>query len=276
MTDILLYAASLPALVVYFVAGAIAGGIGGLIGYVAGKQFGYEKIWQFTPVVFVVISFNLVTTWLDRASGPMKAVNELKQSRLFSLILKHHPEAERETFSRFEQIYSGPREQVSASSRILGAGIANRYVDLHTPTASNAAIHHVLQSQANIMRSLKGNPTVCVAQYLGTPAAGLESISQSLSAELLNAKADIIESSVTTPSPPPKNASIDEIVRAITGAYQAKGYDTAEIAKIANVQSLPPAEGCQIGYRFISALASMNETQGAFVYKGLIGASKQH
>jgi hypothetical protein len=88
--------------------------------------------------------------------------------------------------------------------------------------------------------------------------------------------AELLESSVTMPSPPPKNASIDEIVRTITGAYQAKGYDAAEMAKIANVQSLPPAEGCQIGYRFISALASMNEKQGAFVYKGLIGASKQH
>jgi hypothetical protein len=80
MTDILLYAASLPALVVHFVAGATAGGIGGLIGYFAGKQFGYEEIWRFTPIVFVVISFNLVTMWLERASGPVKAVNELKQS----------------------------------------------------------------------------------------------------------------------------------------------------------------------------------------------------
>ena len=164
MTDILLYAASLPALVVHFVAGATAGGIGGLIGYFAGKQFGYEKIWRFTPIVFVVISFNLVTMWLERASGSVKAVNELKQSRLFNLILKQHPEAERETLSRFEQIYSGPREQVSALSRVLGADIANRYVDLHTPTASDAVIHHVLQAQEDIMESLKGNPTVCVAQ----------------------------------------------------------------------------------------------------------------
>ncbi|MFZ0669126.1 MAG: hypothetical protein WBW13_00950 [Pseudolabrys sp.] len=29
-------------------------------------------------------------------------------------------------------------------------------------------------------------------------------------------------------------------------------------------QSLPPAEDCQVGYRFISALASMNEKLGAF------------
>jgi len=163
MTDILLYAASLPALVVHFVAGATAGGIGGLIGYFAGKQFGYEEIWRFTPIVFVVISFNLVTMWLERASGSVKAVNELKH-RLFNLILKQHPEAERETLSRFEQIYSGPREQVSALSRVLGADIANRYVDLHTPTASDTVIHHVLQAQADIMESLKGNPTVCVAQ----------------------------------------------------------------------------------------------------------------
>ncbi|MGA7112119.1 MAG: hypothetical protein WBQ54_06040 [Pseudolabrys sp.] len=39
-------------------------------------------------------------------------------------------------------------------------------------------------------------------------------------------------------------------------------------------QSLPPAEDCQVGYRFISALASMNEKLGAFAYKGLIGASQ--
>jgi hypothetical protein len=36
----------------------------------------------------------------------------------------------------------------------------------------------------------------------------------------------------------------------------------------------PPAEDCQVGYRFISALASMNEKLGAFAYKGLIGASQ--
>ncbi|MGC1840990.1 MAG: hypothetical protein WA730_01110 [Pseudolabrys sp.] len=34
-------------------------------------------------------------------------------------------------------------------------------------------------------------------------------------------------------------------------------------------QSLPPAEDCQVGYRFISALASMNEKLGAFA--GFVG-----
>jgi hypothetical protein len=49
----------------------------------------------------------------------------------------------------------------------------------------------------------------------------------------LNAKAEIIESSVVAPSPPPKTANMDDVVSVIT-----------EFAKIANVQSLPPAEGC--------------------------------
>src|SRR5262245_59892972 len=39
------------------------------------------------------------------------------------------------------------------------------------------------------------------------------------------------------------------------------GYDIAGIAKIANVQSLSLAEGCEVGYKFVSALLSIDEKQ---------------
>jgi len=275
MNDVLLFVTSMPTLVVYTVVGAIAGVLGSGVGLIAEKYFGIKEGWRFVPVViFAVFSLN-VSQWLFEDAVPAQAVSTLKQNRMFGVIIKHHPEAEREYIERYKKILSGPHAQVRAASVALGAETANRYLNLHMPTASDAAIHRLLQTEAGILEALKNNPTECVGQYLGTPSASrLEAIPRSLVEASLDAKAEIIESSVVIPSPPPKTANIDNIVGVIINAYRAKGYDTAEMGKIGDVQSLPPDEGCQVGYRFVSTLASMDEKQSAFVYKELVSAAK--
>src|SRR5262245_18871854 len=275
MNEILLFVASMPTLVVYAVAGAIAGILGAGAGLFAQKYFGLGKGWRFVPVViFVVISLS-VSQWLLQEAVPAQAVSTLKQNRLFGVIFKHHPEAEREYMARVEQLLSGPREQFRAASAALGAEFTGRYLNLHMPTASDAAIHRLLQTEASILEALKNNPAECVGQFLGTPSASrLELIPPPLVEASLNAKAEIIESSVVTPSPLPKTVSMEDVVGVMTRAYRAKGYDIAGIAKIANVQSLSSAEGCEVGYRFVSALLSIDEKQSALVFKGLIAAGK--
>jgi hypothetical protein len=272
MNEIVLFAASMPIFVVYTIAGALGGVLGGGAGLIAEKYFGLKKGWRYVP--FAVFSVN-VSQRLFEDAVPAQAVSTLKQNRLAGVIFKYHPGAEQEYVARYKKILSGPREKVSAESRALAADFTGRYLNLHMPTASDAAIHRLLQTEASTLEALKNNPAECVAQYLGTPSASrLEATPRSLVEESLNAKAEIIESSVVTPSPPPKIAKIDDIAGVIADAYRAKGYDTAEIAKIGNVQLLPPDEGCQVSYRFVSALASMNEKQSAFVYKGLLSAAK--
>ena len=275
MNEILLFVASMPWVVVYAVAGALAGLLGSGAGLIAQKYFGLSKGWKFVPVVvFTALSLN-VSQWLFEEAVPAQAVSTLKQNRLFGVILKHHPEAEREYIERYKKILSGPREQVRAQSRALAADFTGRYLDLHMLTASDAAIHHLLQTEARILEALKNNPAECVAQYLGTPTASrLEAIPRPLVEANLNAKAEVIESSVITQSPPPRIANIKDVVGVITRAYRAKGYDIAGIAKLANMHSLPPAEGCEVGYMFVSALLSMDENQSAFVFKGLMAAGK--
>jgi hypothetical protein len=257
------------------VAGSIAGVLGRSAGLIAQKYFGVAKGWRFVPVVvFVVISLRLSQGLFEDAI-PMQSISRLKQNRIFGIIFKYHPEAEQEYIAGFKKILSGPNEQVNAASAALGMEITIRYVGPHMLTASDAAIHRLLQTEANILDSLKDNPTECVAQYLGTPSASrAKAIPRSLVEASIDAKAEIIESSVVTPSPPPKAANIDNIAGAIINAYRANGYDAGEFAKIEKVQSLPPSEGCEVGRRFISVLASMEEKQSSFVYKGLISAAK--
>jgi hypothetical protein len=259
MDEILLFVASMPTFVVYAAAGAVGGVLGAGAGLFAQKYFGLGKGWRFVPfVVFTVISLN-GSQWVLKDAVPLQAVSTLKQNRVFSVILKHHPEAEREYIARYKEVLSGPRDQVRAESRALAAEMTGRYLDLHIPTASDAAIHRLLETEANILEALKNNPAECVGQR----ASRLEAIPRPLVEANLNAKAEIIESSVVAPSPPPKTANMDDVVSVIT-----------EFAKIANVQSLPPAEGCEVGYRFFLALLSIGEKQSAFVIKGLRAAGK--
>jgi len=276
MNDILLFVTSMPIFVVYVVAGFIVGLLGASSFLIAQKYFGVaKKGWRFVlVVVFVVISFN-VSQWLFEDAIPMQAVSTLKQKRLFSVILKYHPEAEREYIERYKKVLSGTPEQFRAQSRALDAEFTGRYFNLHMPTASDAAIQHLLQTEASILEALKNNPVECVGQFLGTPSASrLEAIPPPLVEASLNAKAEIIESSVVAPSAPPKTANIDNILGVITNAYRVNGYDAAELANIEKVQSLSPSKGCEVSRRFVSVLASMNEEQGSFVYKGLISAGK--
>jgi hypothetical protein len=229
MDEILLFVASMPTFVVHAMAGAIAGLLGAGAGLIAQKYFGLPKEWKFVPVVvFTVLSLN-VSKWLFDDAVPAQEVSTLKQNRLFGVILKHHPEAEREYIEQYKKILSGPREQIRAQRRALAADFTARYLDFHMLTASDAAIHHVLQTEAGILEALKNSPTECVGQFLGTPSASrLEAIPRPLVEANLNAKAEIIESSVVAPSPPQqKTTNMEDLVGVVTRAYRTRGYDIA-------------------------------------------------
>src|SRR5262245_9100110 len=271
MNEILIFVASVPIFVLDAVAGAVAGFLGGVTGFIAEKYFGLSKGWRFVPAfVFAVISVNL-SHWILEDAVPLKIVSQLKESRVGGLIFKYHPEAEREALAQAKKNLSEPDSdsRIALSWRPLIAEIAGPYIRSHMPTASDAAIHRFLQTLADTIELLRNNPTDCVAKYLATSTRSTY-VGIGISREELNAIADIIETSVTSPSAPQKNPSIDDFVRALASAYRAKGYDIAELDKIANVQSLPPAEGCEVAYHFASVLASMNEKQSSYLYKALI------
>src|SRR4249920_2005606 len=98
MNEIVLFVTSMPTVVVYTVVGAIAGVLGSGVGLIAQKYFGIKKGWSVVLiVVFAVISLN-VSHWLFEDAVPAQAISTLKQDRMFSVIIKHHPEAEREYF----------------------------------------------------------------------------------------------------------------------------------------------------------------------------------
>jgi hypothetical protein len=194
----------------------------------------------------------------------------MKQSRIFSTIFKYHPDAEVETTEKLKQVLSG----AGGSARAVGAALADKYVNLHILTASDEAIRNLFQSEVAIVSSVKSQPDACVALYLGTPTAPVEKLSPELVNAKLNARADIIETSVAQPSPPLTTVTVDALGKILTRAYKGNGFDVDELRKVSSISSLPAKEGCPIAYHFLFTLASLDPKEAATVYKGLLTLDK--
>lgn len=69
--------------------------------------------------------------------------------------------------------------------------------------------------------------------------------------------------------------TVDALEKFLVRGYQAKGFDVNEISKLANVGSLPSKEGCEVGYHFLSAMASLDPKEASTVYKGALILAKQ-
>jgi hypothetical protein len=273
MNDLADWFLSLPSFAVVGIVGAVAGAIGALLGAGAQKLFGQNKAWRIIPVIFVVGSVQLTSNKLLPALQQDAAVRVMmKQSPIFSVILKYHPDAEAETVQKLTEVRAGPNSGQAA--RAVGAAIADKYVNLHMPVASDEAIRNLLLSEAAIIRSVRSQPDDCVALYLGTANAPLDKVSPELVDAQGKARADIIETSVRQPSPPPTGVTVDALGKILARAYQSNGFNIGETSKLDDVGSLPAKEGCDIGYHFLTALASLQPKEAATVYKGILALSK--
>jgi hypothetical protein len=278
MSEFSVWALSLPSIVLYAICGAIGGAIGGLFSFAAEKLFGANKAWRIIPIIFVVASIQLTTKVvlpsLQHDAAPYAAIEEMKKSRLFGAIFRYHPDAEAQTIEKLKQVLSGPNDRRQASARAIGAALADKYVNLHILMASDDAIHNLMQSEVAILSTVRAQPDACVALYLGSASAPIDKVPPELLNAKLNARAEVIETSVAQPSPPLTNVTVDTLGQILMRAYQTNGFDIQEISKLSDVGSLPPKDGCLVAYHFLSAMASLDPKDGTTVYKGLIRLSK--
>jgi hypothetical protein len=279
MNDLFGWALSLPNFAIVGIVGAAGGAIGALLGAGAQKLFGLNKAWRIIPVIFVVGSVQLtdktLLPLLQKEAGPYEAIRVMKQSPIVNVIFKYHPDAEAETAQKLKELASGPSANRGASARAIGAALADKYVNLHVLMASDDAVRNMLVSEEAILSSVRSQPDACVALYLGNANAPIEKVAPELLNTKVNARANIIETSVTQPSPPLTTVAVEALGKILARVYQAKGYNLDEISKLEDVGALPPKDGCGVAYHFTSAMASLDAKEAATVYKGLLVLAKQ-
>jgi len=266
---------SLPNVVIYAIFGAVGGGVGSLLGAWVAKVTKKQKLALVITVICMVVAIQLPGLILPKAKQqaiPDMIVQELKQQRLFALIFRLHPEAEKEMKKKMGNIaaHATSNQDAFYEAQAASAEIISRYFNKHMLSASDEMTFKQIQREAKVIASLQDKPRLCVSYYLGKPEFSETDVTPEFLEEDTNLKADVIESSVSNPSPPPKAASIEDILTIIADAYQKKGYDVQSLAKLDKVETLPPEEGCKLAIEFSGTLASMEMKQATYVFKNLL------
>jgi hypothetical protein len=271
MNDLALLVITLAAIVA-----GIAAWLGGLLGE---KLFGPGKARTIIATIFGVGSIPLTNATLvpilQQIAGPYEAITVMKRSPLFDVIFKYHPDAEVDTAQKLKGILTDLSTGRAVAAREIGAALAEKYVNMHILMASDDAVRNLLVIDEAIVGSARPQPDACVALYLGSANAPFEKIPKELVDARVNARANIIRTAVTQPSPPLTPVAVDALGKILVREYQAKGFDVNEISKLENIGSLPSKEGYEVGYHFLSATASLDPKEASTVYKGLLILAKQ-
>jgi hypothetical protein len=272
---------SLPNIVIT----AIFAGIGGLIGVLIGeslrKYYKKNKLSAILPLLLGLSAAHFgddILHQMKMDAAPNQVVQELKEElRVFEIIFRLHPEAEEEYKLKMTDVLnnSSSDQEVSYKSQAAHSQFVTKYLNKHMMYASDEMIYKLIQREAKVIASFQNKPQFCVSYYLGTTQFSKDDITPEFLNEDSNLKADLIESSISNPSIPHKAASIDEIANVIVEAYKKSGYDLRGLAKLNQVASLPPAEGCKIAIDFSNAIASMDQKQAAYVFKNLYPSKQQ-
>jgi len=279
MESLLIQLLSLPKVAIYAIFGAIGGGVGALVSSLfKGKK---KTVSYFISIIFIAIAVQIPNQLLPKLEKELAAaaiLKDLKEMRLFSLVFKLHPEAESELKMRMKNIIrTSPQDRIFYDMQAASGEIINRYYQQYLVSASDAVTYKLLQHNVTVMRRFQSQnrPELCVSYYLGTPNFKKDDLTVEFIQKESDLKADVIESAVNSPSPPPKAASAETLIGVIVGIYKHKGYDVNHLKQLGEVATLPADKGCVIGMEFSDALASLDEKQSSYIFKNLVSQGQK-
>jgi hypothetical protein len=106
----------LPEFVIYGLIGAVTGAVAALVT----SPIKSKVARGFLPVLCAIVAINLASPHLNdlrERYGFIKVMNDLKDQRLFAVLLRYHPEAEDQLRDGFKRIIlETPNDQVAAAA----------------------------------------------------------------------------------------------------------------------------------------------------------------
>jgi hypothetical protein len=280
MNDLIPILLDLPNIAV----GAILGAAGGLLGFALGALRTHSRrsrAVSVTTVVGIVASIQLLH-WVPDARAWLATeyvLNQLKENRLFGLILRNHPEAEPPLRSEIEKAVSDTGDttgrQAFMRSQAATARIVNAYFPTYLPKGSDEAIYKLLTRQADVLKSFNERPKLCVGYFLGNPVFEPGDVTMEFANQETDLKAEFIESAIANQMRTYPTSDVEALVTEVMSAYIDRGYSLENMAKVDVVANLPPEEGCRIAFEFTDALLSLGPNRAPAVFRGLVLAAQQ-
>ena len=213
---------------------------------------------------------------VEKELAPQMVMKEWEKQRAFSLIFRYHPKAKEEVTERMKAILDSDAnsDEVFLLSQQLSAELMAKYYNMHILNASDSSVHNVLKHNLMVTEKVRNNPEVCAKYSLGTADFSKGDIPMEIMQKELDLKADVIESSVETPSQPiPLN--MDSMVEYLVEKYVEFNLDPQHLAKLDMLYELPPNEVCEVSYSFNYVLANLDTEESSQIYKNLMMIEEQ-
>jgi outer membrane lipoprotein SlyB len=254
--------------------GAIGGALGALLATRIKSQRAKRVAFALGAIVAVSIGNGFVRAMQIQYSY-LVAMKKIEETRLYSALIRYHPEARDQIIDGLKRILvTSSGSQITTASARLGSDIVNRYYNKDMLQASSETLFEVLRVNSEILHYLRSSPADCIAFYLGT-ASDLRALPAANVEVLSDAKAAVIESAGSHPTPPSQVMTIKEMMPLLSGAYASLGRPVAELARIDKVQTLLPTDGCTIATDFSDALVTLGQAQGTEIFKSLAALGSQ-
>ncbi len=249
-----------------------------ILGWVVAKILRLKSLHKLIVIIaFVILSLfvaNMVSDKIESESPHIKIVNDLKKERIFSAIIKAHPEVEGDVRDTIKSIIvNNPEDKISDLVNKLSTGITNKYYQEHLLTTPDYAIKKLLNRNLKMLTELEDKPKLCVKYFMGDLSDNVDDLPKEFFDDEANIKADIIESSVKDHTPLEKSADIVTISQIVLDEYLKRNYVKKDLQKISQVVNLVPDEGCRVAIVFSKVLLSMDLSSASLVLKSLISVS---
>jgi hypothetical protein len=256
---------------------AIAGAGSAMVAGWLVSRFTTQRNWKFAAAIPVALTIAISVQLALRATQDVKghaalekAMVVLKENRLFSALMRNHPEIEPRIRSGLQQLLEeidDEKEMFTRSQQLTGVIVAE-YFPAYMLKGSDEALFKVMQRTLESLENFRETPALCVSYYMGTPDFKQGDMTDAFIAAEANIKADLIESA--SHATPFSGGSIDRASEMIIESYARNGYAIDNLSLVDRISALPPRQGCDIAIEFMKAVVSLGEVDASYVWKTLL------
>lgn len=218
---------------------------------------------------FVVV---FAAVWLtlggDRVS---REVAEIEKFRLVRILQEQHPELK-------ERVREAVRKSVERNdgrtARDQFYEITQGYFPRYVPNSSDAAVRSFAARMVTIFEELRrNNPDGC--KSLAGGASSVQGYEADSMAAALDAMADVVESAIATPQPPPDPAEVAPLLQEV-GARVFSGADPDILPpqQLAQPGTAPADKMCHTMIAFYRAVLALPDREGSLVLRRIMTSSQ--
>lgn len=195
-----------------------------------------------------------------------------REHRFYGLLFQASPQAEaklREEITRIIQD-TPPGNARAAAGRAAVQMIKDTY-NTHALYGSDEATIRANEYRLRVLTALKQNPAACVDYYFGRLTSSDDVVGADLIRGESEVRADVLESALTDPSPPPYPLDEEKLYGLLFGAYAASGFDQGDLDLLEETvtSGRSDAAACEVVIREVQAILTLDPGDAGYVFKGM-------